>query len=339
MRLLPIIAVLACAGLLRVSPLCADEVSPAEPPAEQQTYQEILAARAAPDLDRLVERSLPDVSGPDATESFWDLLKLRELPDPKAVPVLEKVLVENLPTTRIHGFAAAQALFCIGTPEAHKILKRHLQAEGSRAESAIMYTSHWEMREPKRSRSIERYLLKNLSSSLVVKLERQEPADPVEGQIALRLILRNASDETFHLVAPQDRPHLLYLRDEKHRYIPQYQGATICPGPSNIMELKPGQTHSTTLTVVTAPNTAGQIRDASAKAVVAVQGSADQFAVTSLGRFEFVALIEAAPLNAAQREHLKVDDAWTWWSGRAVSAPLAVDLALPDAPDPPSSDK
>jgi hypothetical protein len=301
----------------------------ADAPPEKRTYQEILAARPAPDLDRLVERSSPDVSGTDATESFWDLLKLREIADPKAVPVLEKVLTENLPTTRIHGFAAAQALFCIGTPEAHKILKGNLQSEDARTELAVMYTSHWEMREPKRSRFIEQYLLKNLSKSLVVKLERQEPEDPVEGQITLRLILRNASDDAIHLLAPEDRPFLLYLRDEKQRYIPQYRGGTICPGPSNIIELDPGQTHSTTLTVVTAPNT-GQVRDASAKVVVGVQGTADQFAVSSPGRFEFVALIEAAPLNAAQREHLKVDDSWTWWTGRAVSAPLAVDLEVPD---------
>src|SRR5579871_5241931 len=128
MRTFFILAVLACSGLVTVASL------PAEIPAEKQTYQEILAARAVPDLDQLVERCSPDLRGPDATESFWDLLKLREIADPKAVPVLEKVLAENLPTTRIHGFAAAQALFCIGTPEAHKILKQHLLAEGPSVE-------------------------------------------------------------------------------------------------------------------------------------------------------------------------------------------------------------
>src|SRR5262249_47393320 len=158
-----VIAVVACADMVTVALLPADEKveSPVDSPSasevaatpgERRTYQEIVAARPAPDLTRLVERCSPDLRGPDATESFWDLLKLPEAPHPKAVPVLEKVLVENLPTTRIHGFAAAQTLFSIGTPEAHKILKQHLLTEGARAELAVMYTSHWEMREPRRSR-------------------------------------------------------------------------------------------------------------------------------------------------------------------------------------------
>jgi hypothetical protein len=331
-------------GLMSVCvPTAADQreqknAEPAATPADKRSYQEILAARTAPDLDRLAERCSPDLRGPDATESFWDLLKLREAPDPKAVPVLEKVLVENLPTTRIHGFAAAQALFSIDTPEAQKILKQHLLAEGSQAGMAVNYTSHWEMREPRRSRFIEQYLLKNLSTSLVVKLEQEEPPDPVEGRLILRLILRNASDEAVHLLDPRDdrRPRL-YLRDAKQRYISHDYEMTICPGPSNFIELEPGETYSTTLTIVVSkPDSERPVRDASAKAVVNVRESGERFAIAAPGRFEFVGLIEAQPLNAEQRRHLEVDDDWKWWTGRAVSSPVAVELALPDSPEAPS---
>src|SRR5262245_49763245 len=71
------------------------EGEPAQAPAKKLTLPEILAARPAPDLASLARRSAPTVRGPDATDSFWDLLKVREIAYPKAVPVLEEILVEN----------------------------------------------------------------------------------------------------------------------------------------------------------------------------------------------------------------------------------------------------
>lgn len=52
-------------------------VSFAQAPTKPATYREILAAREAPNLETLVKRSSPQVMGEDASESSWDLLKLR----------------------------------------------------------------------------------------------------------------------------------------------------------------------------------------------------------------------------------------------------------------------
>ena len=113
-----------------------------------------------------------------------DVLKLREMGKADAVPVLEQIVVDNLQSGRIHGFAAAQALFCIGTREAHQVLSKHLLAGQYRAGQAIDYAFHWEMAEPQRSRFIEQYLLKNVSEDLVVELQQRASTDENKGQIA-----------------------------------------------------------------------------------------------------------------------------------------------------------
>ena len=74
-------------------------------------FGKLIAARPVPDLGRLTERSSPDYPGPDALDSFYDILKLRQIGDANAVPVLEKIILANLSTGRIHGYAATQALF------------------------------------------------------------------------------------------------------------------------------------------------------------------------------------------------------------------------------------
>ena len=93
-----------------------------------KTFREILATRAAPDLRTLAERSDPNRMGPEAAEAFYDILKLREIRDANAVPVLERILADHPSSHRIHRFAAAQALFCIDTPAAHKVLAGQLLA-------------------------------------------------------------------------------------------------------------------------------------------------------------------------------------------------------------------
>ena len=145
---------LAAWGFLLISTACAGLIAggadppPASPADRPKTYTAILATRPAPDVATLARRSSPKVAGEQAQESFWDLLKLRNVPDPKAVPALEQVLRENLPTTRIHGYAAAEALFCTGTPEALAALDRAIAGPNYRTDLAIMYAFHWEMPPP-----------------------------------------------------------------------------------------------------------------------------------------------------------------------------------------------
>jgi HEAT repeat protein len=316
--------------LLKLEPGAAVTLGhqPAAARAKPDSYQGIIAARPAPELSTLVARSSPEDRGPDATESFWDLLKLREAPDPKAVPVLEKILVENLSSTRIHRFAAAQALFAIGTPEAHQILAKYLLVDDAWAKLAIFYTSHWEMREPLRSRFIDRYSLQNLSKSLVVEVEQVAPA---KVQIGLVVVLRNTSDQAFHILDDQSGD-FLNVRDAGGRFLPDRMAMRHGPKPQTaFVELKPGQDHRIpfTIKVTDAAKSTNPLHDPSARLIAEVAQSGQRFELETAGRVEVVAMIEAQPLSPEQRKLMKVDDTWHWWSGRAVSKPLKVELSLP----------
>jgi hypothetical protein len=318
-----------CCLLCQRSLLADDQPTPS--PQKRQTFQQILAARPAPDLTTLVRRSSPKTQGDDASESFLDLLKLRETADVSAVSVLEKVLLENRPTTRIHGFAAAQALFAIGTPEAHEILSRNELV----ARLAVDYTSHWEMREPLRSRYIERYLLKNHSQNLAVEVEQTQSTPQPSGRLNLVVVFRNASNEAFFIHDHDFPGDMLHLRDATGQFMPRIHGRTMCKGQSHNIELKPGQTHRLQVTIdVAAADSQKRLPRTTGKLTADVRKSGHCFDVNSPGRFEVLALFEAAPLTDEQRTFLKVDQNRKWWTGRAVSKPLSINIALP-APSAP----
>lgn len=300
-----------------------------------QTFQELLATRPVPDLTTVARRSSPMTQGEDASKSFLDLLKLRETADASAVLALEKILVENAPTTRIHGFAAAQALFAIGTPEAHQILARNKLS----AHLAENYTSHWEMREPLRSRYIEQYLLKNAAKDLVVELEQTPATPPLNDRLDLVIVFRNASDQAFFI---QDYDHdfpgdMLHLRDATGQFMPRIHSRTMCKGQSKNIELKPGQTHRLHVTIdVAAADPQKRMRRSTGKLMADVRESGHFFDVNAPGRFDVLALFEAEPLTDEQRAFLKVDQNWKWWTGRAVSKPLSINIA---SPTPSASEK
>jgi hypothetical protein len=324
-------------GLLCVLAHCSvrAEDEPSETPPKKPTVHQMLSARPAPDLETLAERSVPALRGPDATESFWDVLKVRETADPNAVAVLEKILVENRHTGRIHGFAAAQALICIGTPEAHEILARHVLNGISRAGTAFDYTAHWDMPEPQRSRFIGQYLLKNTSTTnLLLKLEQKDRPDNARGGFDLLLTFRNTSKETLHFTDPHsDMRSLVYLRDARGRYLRHDLGKERCPGPSTYIDLDPGQVHRYLLHGTVA-EPSGRESQRSTGLEVEVIESCDFFAIDSPGRFDVLAMFEAEPLTEQAREYLKVDEKWNWWTGRAVSKPITVNIASP-APESP----
>ncbi len=329
-RLLPlrtsaaILIASACCLLLQRSLMSDDQPAPASQ--KPKTFQEALAIRSAPDLTTLAQRSSPTTSGDDASESFLDLLKLRETPNASALPVLEKILVENRPTTRIHGFAAAQALFAIGTPEAHQILSRNELSTGL----AVDYTSHWEMREPLRSRYIERYLLKNVSKDLIVELQQTSSTPQSKGHLNLVVVFRNATDQAFFIHNHDFPGDMLHLRDATGQFMPRIDSRTMCPDQPKNIELKSGQTHRFQVTIdVAAADAQKRMPRSTGQLTANVRESGHFFDVNAPGRFEVLALFEAAPLTDEQRTFLKLEPNWKWWTGRAVSKPLSIDIALP----------
>lgn len=297
-----------------------------------RTFAEIIDKRPLPDLNTLAKRCVPELIGPDATESFYDLLKLREAGDAKAVPVLERILLDNLRSTRIHGFAAAQALFCIGSAEAHQALTRHLSNPHHRTGMAVNYTFHWEMTEPNRTRFISQYLLTNLASNLAIRLE-ELPAPPANPErVAFKLVLRNTSDKPFHIQEPQVYlGSLLYFQNAQENFVRYVRGRMTLdyqPPMTKWVELPPGGTRDYTI--------AGTVKAADPQEAAPRWVADDSSAVLDMrdclfdigqpGPFVVRALFEATPLNEWQRKQVTFDNAWV---GRAVSPAIKVTLPVP----------
>ena len=76
-----------CLAVAVLSVASGGEFAKAPEPEKYATYRDILATRPAPDLTRLAKLSAPEVQGPAAMESFYDILKLRENANAAALPV------------------------------------------------------------------------------------------------------------------------------------------------------------------------------------------------------------------------------------------------------------
>ncbi|MBL7074190.1 HEAT repeat domain-containing protein [candidate division KSB1 bacterium] len=133
-------------------------------------------------------------------QSFKAILRLREVGDERAVPILKQILIEHTNSTRIHRFGAAQALFCIGTDKAHQILREHLLDAEYPVDLSIMYGFHWRMEESKRDTFIAQHHLQNLSTDVSLKLEVK---NGIFNSKIFTLILRNDSEKTLRLYKPK----------------------------------------------------------------------------------------------------------------------------------------
>jgi len=302
----------------------------AEP--EGKSFRELIRERPAPDLERLAERAAPGLRGQDAMDAFRDILKLRETKAPKAVPVLQQILDAHVGSTRIHGFAAAQALFCIGTPEAHEVLSKYLLSGKYPVDGGINYAYHWEMSEPERSQFIEQYHLRNLSDDLRVTLERKEPQEPTTTEFVFVMTLKNTSNKPFRVRKARHIGRHLVFRSEGGRYARNVETVTlylVLP-PEAWRELVPGATCEFEI-----PVTVSRIEQVkrrwpkkwlsdNAKLVAHTKDVA--YDIIKPGKFQVRALFAETPLTAAQVRVLGFDNAW---SGRAVSEPVTVEIGQP----------
>jgi len=298
---------------------------------EPLSWSQRVADRPVPDLQTLRERSAPDATTEIAQEAFLDILKLREVPDERAVPVLDQIISDNVHTGRIHKYAAAQALFCIDTVEAHNVLAKCTQNGHYSARSGINYSFHWDMDESKRDAFIEQYHLVSISKDLDVRLDAQTRR--VEGilHIDFTATLRNTSDTLLELKDRKSCPNiLLCCKDENGKFIRVNNALRgLCqPPPVSWVKLAPGKTYQY--------NIAARVKraDKMQRRYLRLPRKSDlvlcidhQFCAIGKGtRFSVYAMIEESHLPEAQIEHCKLKNPWT---GRVVSAPVAIDISEP----------
>jgi len=300
---------------------------------EKTEVDKLLDSRPAPDLADLADRSAVGRRGKDAGEAFWDVLKLRETGAEEAVPVLERILAEHANSTRIHGYAAAQALFYMDTPQAHSILSRHLLSPSYDAKHGIRYTFHWDMDESRRDAFIERYHLKHLSEDATVTLT----ARPEQGQggdrIVFSVAVRNTSDKPFRLLRHESHwGDMLYFRAAGGRFAKIVRTRDVCrDGPPQYLELTPGASHryEVAVDVRRTDNIDGHRgwygwlpKDATL--VLTTGGVA--YGVHQPGDYEVRAMLELPEPTEAQVKFAGFDNLWF---GRAVSPPVKVNVVTP----------
>ena len=303
--------------------------------AAPRTMLQAINERIPADQDKLLALiEAPPAANPENLD-FLAILKLREIGDAKAVPVLEKVLVRELKTTRIHGFAAAQALFSIGTREAHDILEKHLLTPDYPVDHGIRYAFYWEMEPQKRDAFLERYHLKSLSDDLAVTLEaRDEKADDGSPQIHFTLRVGNVSKRVLRVFLPPSRQDgAILLHSADGRIAPRVEAGFredgLLPADKVSARLAPGEAASFSFVARVRWEPAGGLwKSRLPEGGVVLDSHGLLHLVEKPGKFTVRHLLACPPLTESQTKALRnqgIDPAEVW-SGRVLSAPLEIDI-------------
>ncbi|NIP27177.1 MAG: hypothetical protein GWN67_22510 [Phycisphaerae bacterium] len=292
-----------------------------------ETFKEIIAAHPEPDLTDLVDRCKPGVDWEFSRLSFYDLLKLRDVGNSDAVNILEKVMEDNLFQTRIHGFAAAEALFCIDTEWAHNVLKKYLYDPRYRSGLGADYAFHWDMSEPKRSEFIRQYHLKNLSKELELELVSDVNRVNTEQEFELTLTVHNVSKEPFRIL-----DHIagygenIYFRNTDGLFARRMRTATQCYKMSaKWLEMKPAdqRRYKIKLAVLRVSDMKYKSRYVPENARIYLRAPFFDFYINQPAKFEIYAMFEAQPLHPEQKKKLEFDNEWI---GRAVSKSITIEI-------------
>ena len=246
------------------------------------------------------------------------------------MPALTDILVSNAGTGRIDGYAAAQALFCLGGTNALEALDQHLfQLDEYNERLAAMYVFHWEMPEPHRSQFIQQYLLKNIGQDLELTLEAK--TEDGGRTLRFRLTFKNVSTRLLDLLPLL---HHFYLRSGDGRFLPR-SGSIIADGlKAQWLRLKPNESQIVEVTGQVKPAKAFEpyeqklAKDATARGLakgveVMLMPGFERYFLDKPEPFEAIFVLEQTPLAAVQKSRLKLEYPWI---GRAVSAPVTITL-------------
>lgn len=276
-------------------------------------FEKLIADRPSPELEHLADRSSPEVKSTDAIEAFYDILKLRDIGGDDALPVLEKIMASHVDSTRIHGYAAAQALFCIGTQRAREILSKYLLDSHYLASQGIDYAFHWQMNDSKRNSFIDQYHLKNLSDDLKLDLNADVQRDQDLQRISFTLTLQNNSDKPFRIVNNNFYlGRMLYFRSEKGHFFRAVETVDYDMPMPEWLQLAPGDSHVYEINV-----------NVSIKDKLKYESGDVAYEIDETGKFKVYGMLEAPPPTQKQIENLMFENVW---SGRAVSKPIEVTI-------------
>jgi hypothetical protein len=329
-------AAVVLGSLAFVQTASAAAAPPAPAPAEKpKTVRNVITTRPSPKLDGLAERSAPERLGDDASEAFWDILKIRDNPNPTAVPELTDVVDRNAKASsnRIHRFAAGQALFCIGTPDALRAVETDVVRRDFSIDLALMYVDHWDMQEPARSRFLERVLLRDAGDGgLSVEVSpawREREGRPVldvavkitnHGERPISLL---TSGETFPVARLQIRGRDGTFAVTKAFGIREHE-------PQRWMRLAPGASEELVASLELKRDAATTRPFNAARVQAVLTDGVASFGLPAPGKYRVSAFIAQAPMTEQAIKSLArrtgAVDPNELWAGRAVSKPAEIEI-------------
>jgi hypothetical protein len=148
--------------------------------------------------DMGIDELLPILEGGADHPSSKAINRARELKDPKAIPALEKIMRDHFEKQDELLFTAAQTLFCIGTEDAHRILRKSLLDKKYHVRESIIYSFNRGMEKTLRNEFIKKYHLNNTSDDLSIKITSAE----MSGEILFNVTLKNISKKPLILYRP-----------------------------------------------------------------------------------------------------------------------------------------
>jgi hypothetical protein len=271
------------------------------------------ASEEPPWYSDLAERSRPGSSGERTTDPFRDLLRLRDAPEPGAAEVLAQVVADHEGSSRIHRYAATQALSTIGTKEADELLERCVTVADFDGRLAFDYAFHWDMKPRDRDRYLQRFVLRNVGVAPTLEARAATAAEDAKHWLEVEVVLRNATDREMRLLDPSGcSGRMLVFRSAAGHVERAFYPATCEFMGAGAMTLAPGDS----LTVTIRVSRPEPVHRSMAKmyrldpdGLIATVGSY-HFAFAGPGRYEVLAR-------------------WTSSVGRSVSAPVAVTVPAP----------
>ena len=263
------------------------------------------------------------------TGSIPAILRLRDIGDARAVSALEKLLEQRAGTGNVTAYSAAQALHCIGTDQAHAILRHHLRSPAYSLRDSIRYACHCGMAPDERDEFIRRYHLESTVQDLHVTLEAISNA-AADGQ-RLRFVIRVENTSDAPLTVAENGAYAggrLLIEDSEGRF---HRGFTTVLHKLPAMkheELPPGGQ----LTLAFEAEPMRLPKSAHACQPPSAPQSKDIFLVSrdyalhlgSAGKFNVRAIYhaEAGPARVIQ-EHRGISN---FWFGTIVSEPVEIEV-------------
>lgn len=280
-----------------------------------QTFRQIIDNIPDPEIATLAKRGAPGPKDARKPDAFLELLKLRDNPNQAAQQALESLVKQyaDLRSTDIHGFAAAQALFALDNDRGHRFLERHVSRDNYPSIQAIMYTTHWEMKEPQRSEFVKRYLLKPTTDEveLIASLTRTKVAN----EYFLFVEAKNSGKSAIHFVhSPEVLPFTAIVTDKRGMVLPIRTSAhKVHPSLPTKTEIQPGQSLTFRTSIFANKSSAGKYQ---------ITTNSKECTAASLGEYRVHIVLQQR--SGPQQ---KTDEGF--WQGRVISKPLRYDLRSP----------